>query len=248
MIEVENLSRQYGDLLAVSGVSFSAKSGDILGFLGPNGAGKTTTLRMLVTYLPPSSGTARVAGYDILRESDSVRRNIGYLPESPPLYGEMTVTEYLSFVAQLKGIYGRKKIREAVERAIERCFLMEVSKRLCRNLSRGYRQRVGLAQAIVHDPSVIVLDEPTSGLDPKQITEIRRLIKELGKDRTVILSTHILPEVQMVCNRVVIISRGKIALESNLEDLTKEKSLEQVFLESVGYEDVSDKEITGQNA
>lgn len=235
MIDVQNLVKSYGDYLAVRNVTFSAKKGEIVGFLGPNGAGKTTTIRMLATYLPPSSGNAIVAGYSILTEPDEVRKRIGYLPENPPLYGEMTVQEYLRFVAEIKGIPGRQR-KEKVEESIEKCFLTEVRGKLCQHLSRGYRQRVGLAQAIIHNPEVIILDEPTSGLDPRQIIEIRQLIASLGKDHTVILSTHILPEVTMVCNKVVIIHRGQVAVEETLSKLVKDRSLEQIFLEVVGSE------------
>ncbi len=237
MIEVEKLSKQYGDYSAVADISFSASKGEIVGFLGPNGAGKTTTIRMLATYLPPSAGTARIAGFDIVRQSDEVRRRIGYLPENPPLYGEMTVEEYLRFVADIKGV-PRTSRTARVGEVLERCFITDVRKRLCQHLSRGYRQRVGLAQAIIHKPEVIILDEPTSGLDPKQIIQIRELIKSLGASHTVLLSTHILPEVSMVCSKVVIISRGRIVKESSLVDLTRDKPLEQVFIESVGRDEV----------
>jgi ABC-2 type transport system ATP-binding protein len=239
MIEVKNLCKSYGEYAAVNDVSFTAQKGQIVGFLGPNGAGKTTTIRMLSTYLPPSSGTAIVAGFDVLREADQVRKRIGYLPENPPLYGEMTVREYLKFVGEIKGV-PRAKLSEKIDEVMERCFVSDVRNKLCQHLSRGYRQRVGLAQAIIHEPEVIILDEPTSGLDPKQIIEIRQLIKSLGKDHTVLLSTHILPEVSMVCNKVVIISRGRVVMESMLADLAREKSLEQVFLESVSREEVVD--------
>ncbi len=236
MIEVEKLAKHYGDYQAVSEVSFSAQKGEIVGFLGPNGAGKTTTIRMLATYLPPSSGTARIAGFDILKEADQVRKCIGYLPENPPLYGELTVQEYLKFVAEIKGI-ARSQVKQSVETAMERCFISDERRKLCRHLSRGYRQRVGLAQAIIHNPAVIILDEPTSGLDPRQITGIRTLIKGLAQDHTVILSTHILPEVSVVCNKVVIVNRGRVVIEKNLQELTKDKSLEQVFLECIGLEE-----------
>jgi len=236
MIEVNNLAKRYGDYWAVSDITFSAARGEIVGFLGPNGAGKTTTIRMLATYLAPSSGTAKVAGFDILTESEDVRRHIGYLPETPPLYSEMTVREYLQFIARIKGLPS-SSIKDSVENVIGRCILSEVAGRLCGHLSRGFRQRVGIAQAIIHNPAVIILDEPTSGLDPKQIIEIRQLISSLAQDHTVILSTHILPEVTMVCSKVVIINRGKIALESQLGELTKVKSLEQVFLDCVSSEE-----------
>ena len=235
MIEVSKLSKEYGDYSAVSEVTFSAAKGEIVGFLGPNGAGKTTTIRMLATYLPPTSGTAKIAGYDIVKQSDDVRKRIGYLPENPPLYGEMTISEYLKFVAEIKAIPA-KQIKESVSRVLEQCFLTDVRSKLCCHLSRGYRQRVGIAQAIIHNPEVIILDEPTSGLDPRQITEIRQLIRSLAVNHTVILSTHILPEVSIVCNKVVIINRGRIVLEQDLKELTKEKSLEQVFLECIGLE------------
>ncbi len=236
MIEVERLSKLYGDYTAVADISFSASKGEIVGFLGPNGAGKTTTIRMLATYLPPSAGTARIAGFDIVTQSDEVRRRIGYLPENPPLYGEMTVEEYLRFVADIKGV-PRASRTARVGEVLERCFITDVRKKLCQHLSRGYRQRVGLAQAIIHEPEVIILDEPTSGLDPKQIIQIRELIKSLGTSHTVLLSTHILPEVSMVCSKVVIVSRGRIVKESSLADLTRDKPLEQVFIESVGRDE-----------
>jgi ABC-2 type transport system ATP-binding protein len=194
---------------------------------------------MLSTYLPPSSGTAKVAGYDIVTEADEVRKKIGYLPENPPLYSEMTVAEYLKFVGEIKGV-PRAQLAQRVDEVMERCFVADVKNKLCQHLSRGYRQRVGLAQAIIHQPEVIILDEPTSGLDPKQIIEIRQLIKSLGRDHTVLLSTHILPEVSMVCNKVVIISRGRVVMENMVSDISREKSLEQVFLESVSREEVVD--------
>ena len=236
MIEVHQLAKRYADFQAVSGITFSAAQGEIVGFLGPNGAGKTTTIRMLSTYLPPSSGSAKIAGFDIQTEADQVRKSIGYLPENPPLYTEMSVEEYLYFVAKIKGVPSRG-VKEAVERSMERCFLTNVRRKLCQHLSRGYRQRVGIAQAIIHDPKVIILDEPTSGLDPKQIIEIRQLIGSLGKSHTVLLSTHILAEVSMVCTKVVIINRGRIVLENALSALPEGKSLEQIFLESVSAED-----------
>jgi ABC-2 type transport system ATP-binding protein len=236
MIEVANLSKSYGDYTAVSDVSFSATRGQIVGFLGPNGAGKTTTIRMLATYLPPSAGTASIAGYDIVSQADEVRKRIGYLPENPPLYPEMTVREYLKFIAEIKGVR-RAGMADRIDQVMEQCFISDVRNKLCQHLSRGYRQRVGLAQAIIHEPEVIILDEPTSGLDPKQIIEIRQLIRSLGETHTVLLSTHILPEVSMVCNKVVIINRGKVVIESMLNQLTKEKDLEQIFLESVSRED-----------
>lgn len=235
MIEVSDLSKRYGRVAAVRGISFNINPGEIVGFLGPNGAGKTTTMRMLTTFLPPSDGTARVAGYDILKQSDDVRRNIGYLPETPPLYPELKVVEYLNFVAALKGV-APGTLRGAVDSVIERCRLNDVAGRLCGELSKGYRQRVGLAQALVNSPRVLILDEPTSGLDPSQIIEIRKLIKELAEKHTVILSTHILPEVSEICSRVVIIARGKIIVEGEIAKLTAEKSLEEKYLEAVSSE------------
>ena len=234
MIEVNQLAKHYGDYTAVSGISFSAQKGQIVGFLGPNGAGKTTTIRMLATYLPPSSGTASIAGFDIVRQADEVRRRIGYLPETPPLYGEMTVEEYLLFVGRIKGV-DKARLTASVAGVVERCVLGDARRKLCQHLSRGFRQRVGIAQAIIHDPEVIILDEPTSGLDPKQIIEIRQTIKSLAQQHTVILSTHILPEVSMVCDKVVIINRGSIVLEKQLSELG-DRSLEQVCIDCVSRE------------
>jgi ABC-2 type transport system ATP-binding protein len=239
MIEVFKLSKTYGDYAAVREISFTAAKGEIVGFLGPNGAGKTTTMRMLSTFLTPTSGTAKVAGFDIQSEAALVRERIGYLPENPPLYDEMTVEEYLLFVGRIKGI-SANKLKASVGDVIDRCFLTNRAKQLCGQLSKGFRQRVGLAQAIIHDPEVVILDEPTSGLDPKQIIDIRNLIKDLGKEKTVLLSTHILPEVSMVCSKVVIVSRGSIAMEGALKDIVADKSLEQVFIECVSY-DVNDR-------
>ena len=237
MIEVAGLTKSYGDYQAVADIRFTAAKGEVVGFLGPNGAGKTTTIRMLATYLPPTSGKATIAGFDVVTQADEVRRRIGYLPENPPLYGEMTVHEYLKFIAEIKGV-PRSQIKSQVDQVMERCFVADVRDKLCQHLSRGYRQRVGLAQAIMHDPEVIILDEPTSGLDPKQIIQIRQLIKSLGETHTVLLSTHILPEVSMVCSKVVIVSRGRVVMESPLSQLSREKSLEQVFLEIGSHEDV----------
>ncbi len=229
MIEVSELTKRYGDRTAVEGISFRAARGQIVGFLGPNGAGKTTTMRILTGVLPPSSGTASVAGFDVVTQADEVRRRIGYLPENPPLYPEMTVSAYLAFVARLKGV-ARGELRGACERALERTGLADVRGRLLRHLSKGYRQRVGLAQAIVHDPEVLILDEPTIGLDPRQIIEIRALVRELRGDRTVILSTHILPEVAQTCDKVVIINEGRIVCEDDLAHLTATAPLEEIFM------------------
>jgi ABC-2 type transport system ATP-binding protein len=232
MIEVHELTKRYGDREAVKSISFSASQGQVLGFLGPNGAGKTTTMRMLTGFLPPSAGTAKVAGFDIFTQSSEVRRRIGYLPENPPLYLDMTVRAYLTFVAKLKGVE-RGRVRSACSDVIERTGLAHVADRLLAHLSKGYKQRVGLAQALIHDPEVLVLDEPTIGLDPRQIIEIRQLIRTLSGNRTVILSTHILPEVAQVCDKVVIINEGRIACEDTLANLTRDASLEEVFLRHI---------------
>lgn len=221
MIQVRNLTKYYGAVRAVNDLTFSAEDGDILGFLGPNGAGKSTTMRVLTCYTPPTSGEATVAGLDIRRDSLEVRRAVGYLPESTPLYTEMGVRSYLDFMAQLKGIDGSKR-RAAVDEALEETALTDVAKRLIRNLSKGYRQRVGLAQALVGNPSVLILDEPTVGLDPGQIREIRSLIRGMKGRRTVLISTHILPEVSMTCNKVVIISDGRIEASGTPENLVGE--------------------------
>jgi len=209
MIRVQNLTKRYGDFTAIEDVSFEVQRGEILAFLGPNGAGKTTTMRILTCFMPATSGTASIAGYDIFEHPHEVKKRIGYLPESPPLYSEMTVTEYLTFVSKIKGI-GRRERNRALTRVLERCALTDVRRRLIGNLSRGYRQRVGLAQALIHEPEVLILDEPTIGLDPKQIIEMREVIKELSGQHTVILSTHILPEATAVCQRVIIIHEGRI--------------------------------------
>jgi len=229
MIEVEHLSKTYGSTAAIADVSFSVETGEILGFLGPNGAGKTTTMRILSGYLPASSGTARIAGLDIHENSMAVRQRIGYLPENPPLYPEMSVEGFLFFVARIKQVPAGDRARR-VTSAIDRCGLVEKRKVLIRKLSKGFKQRVGIAQAIVHDPPVIILDEPTVGLDPRQIIEVRNLIKSLGGQHTIILSTHILPEVSMTCNRVTIINRGQIVAAGSPENLTGELAA------SSGYE------------
>jgi ABC-2 type transport system ATP-binding protein len=229
MIEVRNLTKRFGELVAVDGVSFTAAKGEVLGFLGPNGAGKTTTMRIITGFMPATSGTVKVAGFDIFEESHEVRKRIGYLPETPPIYSDMTVTGYLEFVGRIKGI-SRADLTSATERVVESCALTGVTGRVLGHLSKGFRQRVGLAQALIHDPSVLVLDEPTIGLDPRQIIEIRNLIREFAADRTVILSTHILPEVAQLCQKVVIINEGRIAVEDRIENLTRETPLEEVFL------------------
>jgi ABC-2 type transport system ATP-binding protein len=236
MIETINLSKSYAQFVATKNVSFKFDTGDVVGLLGPNGAGKTTTIRMLTTFIPPTSGTAKVAGFDIVKESQLVRKNIGYLPETPPLYPEMKVKEYLEFVAKIKGVE-RKLIGSYVDEAIQSCFISNVANKVCSALSKGYRQRVGLAQALVHKPKVIILDEPTSGLDPAQIIEIRQLIARLKGQHTVILSTHILPEVTETCNKVVIIANGSVVAQGELGELTKEMSLEQRFMAAISNDE-----------
>jgi ABC-2 type transport system ATP-binding protein len=235
MIEVNDLTKRYGDLVAVSNITFTAEQGQILGFLGPNGAGKTTTMRIITGFMPPSSGTVKVAGYDILENSHEVRKRIGYLPENPPVYGDMSVVSYLRFVGRIRGI-ARAELEDSVDRVMHTCALETVSERVIGHLSKGFRQRVGLAQALIHNPSVLVLDEPTIGLDPRQIIEIRTLIRELAGERTVILSTHILPEVGQLCEKVVIINEGRIAVEDMLANLTRDMTLEQVFLRYIAEE------------
>ena len=220
MIEVESLTKRYGRATAVDGVSFRVEKGEILGFLGPNGAGKTTTMRILTCYLPPTEGTARVAGYDVFAQPMEVKRRVGYLPESPPLYPDMSVRDYLDFCARIKGVAGKERTAR-VAYAIETCRVGDVRDKLIAKLSKGYRQRVGLAQAILHNPDVLILDEPTAGLDPKQIIETRELIRGLAGSHTVILSTHILPEVSMTCGRVVIINKGRVVAEDTPENLTR---------------------------
>src|SRR5581483_7246947 len=219
MIEVKQLVKRYGDVVAIDHVSFTVDRGEILAFLGPNGAGKTTTMQILTCFMPATTGTARVAGFDIFEEPMEVKRRIGYLPENPPLYPEMTVSEYLLFVAKIKGLSGQK-VPDALAGAVEKCGLGDVSRRLIANLSKGYRQRVGLAQALIHNPEVLILDEPTVGLDPKQIIEIRELIRGLRGEHTIILSTHILPEATAVCQKVVIINRGRVVAVDSQERLS----------------------------
>ena len=232
MIQVDSLSRSYGERWAIRDVSFQAREGEILGFLGPNGAGKTTTMRILTGFLTPTTGRAVVAGYDIVEKPLEAKRHLGYLPEVVPLYDDFTTREYLTFVARLKGV-DRRRIPEAIDRAMALCGVVEVADRLIRNLSRGYRQRLGLAHAIVHDPPVLVLDEPTSAMDPRQIVEIRNVIKGLRGTHTVILSTHILPEATAVCDRVIIINEGRVVAVDTYEQLaarlrSSEKTLVRV--------------------
>jgi ABC-2 type transport system ATP-binding protein len=221
MIEVQNLTKHYGSVTAIRDVSFAVAPGEIVGFLGPNGAGKSTTMRILACFMPASTGSARVAGFDVFRESMEVRKRIGYLPESVPLYTDMRVAPYLDFVAEVKGV-PRATRKKRVADVMDRCLIADVQNRLIRNLSKGYRQRVGLAQAIVSDPHVLILDEPTIGLDPRQILEIRSLIKSLAGEHTVILSTHILPEVSMLCSGVVIINRGSIVAQGPIDRLVEQ--------------------------
>ncbi len=218
MIEVEQLSKIYGDTPAIQDVTFEVEKGEILGFLGPNGAGKTTTMRILTGYLPATSGVAKIAGFDVHEDSMEVRRRIGYLPETPPLYPDMTVEGFLHFVARIKGVSAGDRATR-VKLAIQRCNLQEKQKVLIRKLSKGFRQRVGIAQAIVHDPPAIILDEPTVGLDPRQIIDVRNLIKSLAGEHTIILSTHILPEVSMTCSRVAIINRGRVVATNTPDQL-----------------------------
>ena len=217
MINVQDITKNYGPFQALKNISFQVDKGQIVGFLGPNGAGKTTTMRILTCFMPASSGRVTVAGYDVFKESREVRKHIGYLPENVPLYPEMTVTKYLRYMAKIRSV-PRRNIKTQLDDAIEACGLTERRHQIIGQLSRGFRQRVGLAQALIHAPDVLILDEPTSGLDPRQIVEIRELIKTLGKERTILFSTHILPEASMTCERLIIISRGEITGDVQLED------------------------------
>jgi len=235
MVEVDRLTKFYGGFAAIQDVSFTADRGQVLGFLGPNGAGKTTTMRILTGYMPASSGTARVAGHDVFEESKEVRRRIGYLPETPPVYPEMTPRSYLDFVARIKGVAKRDR-RDAIDRALVATMTDDVASQPIGTLSRGYKQRVAIAQALVHDPEVLILDEPTIGLDPKQIIEIRNLIRGLAADRTVILCTHILPEVTQLCDKVVIIARGRVVAEEDLDTLDAADDLEAYFLKVTAHD------------
>jgi ABC-2 type transport system ATP-binding protein len=235
MIEARQLSKRYGDVYAVQGVSFEVGRGEVVGFLGPNGAGKTTTMRMLTGFVPPTDGTAVIAGHDIFSDPLAARRAIGYLPETLPLYPEMSVRSYLEYVARIKDVPRRAR-RGAVDRALERCGLAHVARHVIGTLSKGYRQRVGIAQAIVHDPEVLILDEPTVGLDPLQVREIRQLLRDLANPRdgqpqhTVILSTHILPEVEAICRRVILMNGGRKVVDAPLAELTKDgRSLDEIF-------------------
>jgi len=216
MIEVQNLTKQYGSFTAVNGITFEAQAGEIVGLLGPNGAGKTTTMRMLTGFMPPTSGTAKIAGFDIFDDSMEVRKRVGYLPERVPIYPDMTVRGYVDFWARLRGV---KNSKSQVTQVLERVHLLDRQKTLVRNLSKGMRQRLGLAQALVHDPEVIILDEPTIGIDPQQVIEVRDSVRELGKKHTILFSTHILSEAEQVCDRVVIINKGQIIAEGTPSNL-----------------------------
>jgi len=234
MITVSELTKRYARHTAVDNISFNVEKGQIVGFLGPNGAGKTTTMRILTCFLPPTSGTAQVAGFDVLEQPLEVKKRIGYLPENPPLYPEMSTTEYLSFVGSLKGLSGAE-LRQRVDYVSDRCAIADVKEKLIGKLSKGYRQRVGLAQAIIHNPDVLILDEPTAGLDPKQINETRDLIKGLAGDHTIVLSTHILSEVEQICQQVIIINKGKLVATDSVNNLqNRARGVESLLLEVAG--------------
>ncbi|HTR34743.1 MAG TPA: ATP-binding cassette domain-containing protein [Bryobacteraceae bacterium] len=234
MITVKGLTKRYARTLAVDHISFEVQKGQIVGFLGPNGAGKTTTMRILTCFLPPTEGSANVAGFDVLEQPMEVKKRIGYLPETPPLYPEMEVKEYLTFVGKLKGMSG-PSLASRVDEVAERCAVADVQNKLIGKLSKGYRQRVGLAQAIIHNPDVLILDEPTAGLDPKQINDTRELIRSLAGDHTIILSTHILPEVEQTCQQVIIINKGKLVATDSVHNLqNRARGAESVLLEVEG--------------
>jgi gliding motility-associated transport system ATP-binding protein len=234
MIKVKDLTKRYAHTIAVDQVCFEVAKGQIVGFLGPNGAGKTTTMRMLTCFLPPSAGSATVAGFDVLDKPLEVKKRIGYLPETPPLYPEMETGEYLKFVGRLKGLSGAG-LPKRVDYVCERCSITDVKNKLLGKLSKGYRQRVGLAQAIIHNPDVLILDEPTAGLDPKQINETRDLIKGLAGDHTIILSTHILPEVEQTCEQVIIINKGRLVATDSVKNLqARARGAESVLIEVAG--------------
>jgi ABC-2 type transport system ATP-binding protein len=238
MISVENLTKYYGEYPAVRGISFEVPRGRVVGFLGPNGAGKSTTMRILAGYLTPTSGRASIAGHDVFTDSIAARRRIGYMPESCPLYPELRVEEYLRFRAGLKGLWFGTR-RKRIEYVLERCWLSDVRRQLIGTLSKGYRQRVGLADALLADPPVLILDEPTAGLDPTQIRETRKLIRELGTQHTMLLSTHILTEVEMTCDTVIIIYQGEVAEQGSLADVRmkhKSRNLEDIFIQLTGQE------------
>jgi gliding motility-associated transport system ATP-binding protein len=222
VIQVQNLTRYYGRTPAIQDVSFETEKGEILGFLGPNAAGKTTTMRILTCYMPATSGMAKVAGYDVFTQSMEVRKRIGYLPEQPPVYMDMTVKSYLNFVAKIKGVDSHDR-KSRIDEVMEKTAIADVQNSVIRRLSKGYKQRVGLAQALVHNPDVLILDEPTVGLDPNQIKEVRGLIKSLAGNHTIILSTHILPEVEMTCDRAVIINHGRVVAQDTIANMTQRK-------------------------
>lgn len=231
MIKIEKLTKKFGEITAVDDVSFEIRDGEVLGLLGPNAAGKTTTMRVITGFIAPTAGTIKVDGLDVREDGLEIRRKIGYLPEAVPLYGEMKVHEYLRFIAEVRGVK-KRQVRERIDKMVEVCGLSKVIRQEISELSKGYRQRVGLAQAMIHDPEILILDEPTSGLDPNQIAEIRELIKKLGEKKTVVLSTHILSEVQATCNRVVIINDGRIVASGTTEELQRQaEGTERVYLE-----------------
>jgi ABC-2 type transport system ATP-binding protein len=242
MIEVENLTKFYGPRPAIKGITFEVNKGEVVGFLGPNGAGKSTTMNILCCILPATSGSAKICGYDVFEESLEVRKKIGYLPETPPLYPDMTVTSYLKFAAEIRQVPSAK-VRASVDRVLEKCVLQDVRQRIISRLSKGFQQRVGLAQSMIHDPEILILDEPTIGLDPIQIIEIRKLIQELSSSHTIILSSHILPEITQICKRVVILNEGEIAAVDSLEGLTSSLNKSERFILKVRnrQNDIQDK-------
>ncbi len=245
MIEVKNLTKKYGSLEALRGLSFTVKKGEVIGLLGPNGAGKSTTMKILSAFMPATDGEVKIAGLDVFYDALEVKKKVGYLPENPPVYPELRVYEYLHYVAELKQVPSAK-IKERVDYVVEKCGLKERFGQIIGTLSKGFQQRVGIAQALVHDPEVVILDEPTVGLDPVQIVEIRNLIKGLAASHTVILSTHILPEVVMTCGRVLLINKGQILVDGSVESLTRGsgESLEQAYLRIVA-QDLSSPTVTG---
>lgn len=228
MISVNNLGRHFGAIKAVDGISFEVSAGEVLGFLGPNGAGKSTTMKMLTCFLTPSFGTAKVAGFDINSDQLNVKNSLGYLPENAPLYGEMKVKEFLEFVGKVRSL-PTSTLQEAIDRVATKCSLRDVLNQPIETLSKGFKRRVGLAQALIHDPKILILDEPTDGLDPNQKHEVRLLIKEMAKEKCIIISTHILEEVDSVCTRAIIIARGKIVADASPKELCKESTLDEVF-------------------
>ncbi len=245
-ITIENLTKKYGIQKAVDNISFNINQGEIIGFLGPNGAGKTTTMKMITTYLNPTSGNIDIAGKSVKKDGNAIRKLIGYLPEHNPLYLDMTVVDYLNYCAELQDI-PKSKVLERTKKMISLCGLDREKHKKINELSKGYRQRVGLAQAMIHDPEILILDEPTTGLDPNQIVEIRKLIKEIGKEKTVILSTHILPEVEATCDRILIINRGRIVADGTAETLRKQSQGKEILTVTI-EEGVTEKIIASLNA